>query len=625
MSSLFQRLNDRYILALMLLTRLIGSVAAMGVVYYVELTLKLPSPLREHFRWYSAIVVTFSCVATVLMALWETRTLRQVLRNLRLGAPISSDEQTRAGREAATFVTRHHTFEAWFVPLSTLVPVMICLRIWDDAPAHVLINLTIAVFMGIAMALMATYFVLEHSMQPVIGHLLDSGISIDFASLPPGKLRRRFGLSFSLIILTTALMIGTLARQRATDIILDPRNQEATVQGLRTHSLVITVFALGIGIVYSTVLADSVAGRAGQLIDAMNRVAKGQLSERLQPTGNDEIDMLARHFNSMVRELEHNDHTIRDLNANLQDRVRERTAQLEATIEELRKTQSQLIDVARRAGMAEVATGVLHNVGNVLNSVNISVAILTDHIRRSKLAELESFTQRLAEKTPELPEFLSTADRATRLIEFLEKVGHCLAEEQATILGEVESLSHKVDHIKGIIHAQQAHARQVPFRETVQLADLLDDVIRLHADTLRQHEIDVQVVADEVPSFSVEKAKLLQVLENLVKNAIESIVEAQSATRIVRIEAVESNGLIRISVTDTGGGLRPEDRDKVFQYGFTTKKTGSGFGLHASALAVSSSGGRISVESAGVGHGATFIVELPREAGSARRGALIEV
>lgn len=614
MDKLFQRLNDRYILAILIFTRLFGSIGGMAVIYYVELTLNLPSPLREHFRLYSAMVVVFSCTMTVLVAAYETRTMNSVLRKLRSGVPIPAAESMKAGREAATFVKRHHLFEAWFVPCSTLVPDMLCLRIFDNAPVAVLTNLTVTVFMGIAMALMSTYFVLEYSMKPVISHLLDNGVPIDFASLPAGKLRRRFGLSFALIILTTALMIGTLARQRATDIIMDPRNQEATVQSLRTHSLAITVVAVAIGIVYSTVLADSVASRAGQLIDAMSRVAKGQLSERLQPTGNDEIDVLARHFNVMVRELEHNDHTIRDLNVNLQDRVRERTAQLESTIEELRDTQSQLTDVAHRAGMAEVATGVLHNVGNVLNSVNISVALLTDQIRRSKLSDLESFTQRLADKRDELPTFLSSADRATRLVEFLEKVGSRLSGEHADILSEIESLAHKVEHIKGIINAQQAYARQMPFHEKVQLHQLFADVIKLHNESLQKHDIDIRVEADDLPSVMVEKAKLLQVIENLIKNAIESIVQNRSSEREVRVVArLLTEQMVQIAVSDTGGGIHPDARDKLFRYGFTTKPNGNGFGLHASALAVSNAGGRMYVESEGIGQGATFFIELPLE------------
>jgi two-component system, NtrC family, sensor kinase len=142
-------------------------------------------------------------------------------------------------------------------------------------------------------------------------------------------------------------------------------------------------------VVYSSVLSNSVASRAKMLVQAMERVAAGDLHERVRPTGNDEIDRLARQFNAMVEQLERHDHTIRDLNANLERKVRERTSQLEATLQELQETQTQLTDVAHRAGMAEIATGVLHNVGNALNSVNISTTVLGERLRRSKLDDLE--------------------------------------------------------------------------------------------------------------------------------------------------------------------------------------------------------------------------------------------
>lgn len=609
---LFQRLGHRYVLVVFLVTRLVGLVGGMGVIYYLELTLTLPSPLREHFRLYSAIVCLFSSTVTVFVALWETRHLKQVLIDLERGKAISLKDAKRGGHEAATFVNRHHLFEAWWVPLSCYVPDMLCLWVFDNASATVLVNLTLTVFIAIVMALMSTYFVLEYCMQPVLHYLLDRGVAIDFDAIPRGQLRRRLGLSFALIILSTALMIGTLARQRATDIVADPWNQEAAVQSLRTHSLAITLAAVGIGIIYSTVLADSVASRVRRMIDAMNRVAHGCLTERLQPIGNDEIDVLARHFNTMVRELQHNDHTIRDLNLNLRDRVRERTAQLESTIEELRETQSQLTDVAHRAGMAEVATGVLHNVGNVLNSVNISVSILKEQIRRSKVSDLQAFTARLADQGESLSQFLAAENRGPKLLEFLQRVSGRLAAEHDDVLRETAGLAHKIEHIKGIINAQQAYARQVPFREKVQLGQLIDDVLKLHSESLRKHDIDVVLAIEEVPTLDLEKAKLLQVIDNLVKNAVESIVQHQAATRRITISvSTPTPSLVTISVSDTGGGIRSEDIDKLFRYGFTTKSNGNGFGLHASALAVGSAGGKISAESPGFGGGATFRIDLP--------------
>jgi nitrogen fixation/metabolism regulation signal transduction histidine kinase len=386
------------------------------------------------------------------------------------------------------------------------------------------------------------------------------------------------------------------------------------VQNLQNHSLIITALAVLIGIVYSTVLTDSVAGRVGRLIDAMSRVAKGQLSERLQSTGNDEIDVLTRHFNAMVRELEHNDHTIRDLNLNLQERVRERTAQLESTIRELQNTQSQLTDVAHRAGMAEVATGVLHNVGNVLNSVNISVSMLTDQVRRSKLADLESFVARLTSQGDRLGDFLAAEGRSRKLIDFLQLALQRLNDEQCEMLRESESLGQKVEHIKGIIHAQQVYAKQVPFRERVDLGQLIQDVLTLHSDSIRKHVVEIRVEADEIPVITVEKAKLLQVVDNLIKNAIESIVQCGGETRQITIQIqLADASTVRLAIRDSGDGIRAEDLDRIFSYGFTTKPTGNGFGLHASALAIASAGGKIHAASPGVGQGAVFTVELPLE------------
>jgi signal transduction histidine kinase len=609
---LFQRLGHRYVLTLMVLTRLCGTIGGMAVIYYVELTLNLPSPLREHFRFYSGLVVVFSCTCTVLMALYETRTLNDVLKKMRSGERIDPKAAHRAGYEAATFVKRHHFFEAWFVPCSTLVPDMICLRLFDNASTNVLMNLTVTVFMGIAMALMSTYYLLEHSMKPVIHYLLNRGVKIDYESMPAGQLRRRFSISFALIILTTALMIGTLARQRASDIITDPHHQEQAVQNLRVHSLGITVVAVTIGVVYSIVLADSVASRANALINSMSRVAGGNLSERVQPTGNDEIDVLARHFNNMVKELEHNDHTIRDLNLNLQDRVKERTLQLEETIRELQSTQSQLTDVAHRAGMAEVATGVLHNVGNVLNSVNISVSMLSDHVYHSSLKDLRQFVSRLEEKGEDLPEMLASPGRAAKLVDFLCHVARRLESEQEEIAHEAQSLAERVEHIKGIINSQQGYARQVSFKEPVNVADLIRDVVRMHLAVLQKHGIEVRQETKHAPQLSIEKSRLLQVIDNLVKNASESIIEANSVTRLITIVAettCEQKG--HIVIRDTGVGICPENLDAVFNYGFTTKSFGSGFGLHASALAMSAIGGRLSVRSDGLGQGATFTVEFP--------------
>jgi two-component system, NtrC family, sensor kinase len=611
---LLRRYGHHYILVMMILTRIFGSVGGLLVIYYVELTLEMPAIVRTHFRISSAVVVVIACSLTVLLALWQTRSLRDVLRRIDAGEPIDPRQSALAGREAVVFVGQHHRHETWLVPASTLLPVLIYLKLAVDAAPAILLNITVAVFMGIAMALMSTYFAVDHAMQPVVRRLLDCGAQIDYDSLPAGRLKFRFGICSTLIIMTTALMIGTLARQRASDILREPDRETAAqaVADLRNHSMYITVAAVITGVTFSAVLASSVATRVGNLVQAMENVGLGRLSQRVRPTGNDEIDRLARQFNKMLDDLEHNDHTIRDLNQNLERKVRDRTEQLEAALRQLRATQTQLTDLAHSAGMAEIATGVLHNVGNVLNSVNISAALVCDRLRNSRLEDLQRAMARLSSHRHELATFLAADGRAIKLVDYLTTINSKLDSERDELLRELELLNDKVEHIKSVIAAQQNYARRVTYREEIAPEKLVSDVLAMHGPSLSKHHIEVRTEFRKVPRVLLEKNKLVQVLDNLVKNALESMRDSQSPVRTLTIALWSlSEERIRISVHDTGSGIEPEHLKQIFNYGFTTKRAGNGFGLHSSALAISELGGTIKVASPGPGRGATFTIEFP--------------
>lgn len=609
---LFQRWGEHYIVVMMIITRVFGTVGGLLVIYYTELTLDLPDQIRMHFRIASVAVVIVACTATVLLALWETRTLRRVLKRIRVGGQPEDQEEIAAGREAFSFVSRHHQHEAWLVPCTTLVPVLILLKLLDNASVTVMLNITLAVFMGISMALMSTFFVVEHFMQPVIRCLLDQGIPINYESLPAGRLQFRFRLCFTLIILTTAIMIGTLAQQRAADIISHPENQLQAVRVLQTHSGYITVAAVLTGLVYSGLLASSVAGRADRLVQAMDRVREGNLSERVRPTGNDEIDRLARQFNHMVGALEHHDRTIRDLNVNLERKVAQRTSELEQTVQALRDAQRKLTDLAHHAGMAEVATGVLHNVGNVLNSVNISSTILSDRIRKSKLEDLTRLTLRVPQSPAEIHAFLRDEARGEKLVEYLRKISSRLNDERTELLGELDLLIERVGHIREIITAQQDNARGGAFREYIDLRELVENALKMYGPSCEARDIQVITEYADIPQAFLEKGKFAPVLDNVIKNAIEAMEAQECARRVltIRIHLADSQSA-RITVTDTGCGIRPEHLENLFNYGFTTKARGNGFGLHASALAMSAIGGTIDVHSDGPGQGTSFILDVP--------------
>ena len=622
---LFHRLGHRYIAAILLVTRLSGSLGGVLVVYYVNLTLTLEEPMRTQFFAACGIVVVLAVALSLLFALLETPNLRAVLKKLAAGQPLDPIQAAKAGREAVLFPVRHHRNEAWMVPCTTLLPVLIFLEIVHNAGREVLTNIALAVFMGIGLALMSTFFIIERSVQPVVRHLLDHGVAIDFERLPNSRLRMRLNLCFGLIILITALMIGTLANQRAADIIQKPNNQNEAVQNLRQHTGYITLTAIVVGLVFSSTISQSVASRVARLVQAMKRVERGSFNEELRATGNDEIDALTRQFNSMVQQLAQNDATIRDLNVNLERKVDDRTLSLrllhaeldernndlESALSDLKQAQSQLLDVAHRAGMTEIATGVLHNVGNVLNSVNVSVTLLSENLRKSKVVSVAKVAQLLDEHAAAINNLGDAGAKIQKVPDYLKKLSDTLVAEQHDMLGEVRNLAEKVQHIKNIISAQQNYTRRVSFKEEVRLDDLFTDLLAMHEPSIVKHQVAVERDFEPLPALTIEKSKLLQVLDNLVKNALESMLCGECSVRRLTITTREDSGAAVISVKDTGHGISAEHLKNIFRFGFTTKTDGNGFGLHSSALAMSEMGGTIAVASDGVGQGATFTIKLP--------------
>jgi signal transduction histidine kinase len=285
---------------------------------------------------------------------------------------------------------------------------------------------------------------------------------------------------------------------------------------------------------------------------------------------------------------------------------------LEQTLIELKVTQSQLTDMAHSAGMAEIATGVLHNVGNLLNSVNVSVAMVTGQLRNSKIVELERLIARLDAQDHHLADFLAAEDRADKLLEYLHKLSDLLREEQQHIAAEVGQMTVKVDNVKGVIAAQQSYARAVSFREDVDLEKLINDVLAMHAPSFLRHSVEVVTELEPLPPVWIEKNKIVQLLDNLIRNAVESIRDAESDVRRITVSLREFNDdEVRLTVADTGGGIEAGQLEQIFNYGFTTKPAGNGFGLHSAALAANSLGGKVVASSEGIGKGAVFTLDLP--------------
>ena len=280
--------------------------------------------------------------------------------------------------------------------------------------------------------------------------------------------------------------------------------------------------------------------------------------------------------------------------------------------EELGRMHRQLVDVSRHAGMAEVATSVLHNVGNVLNSVNVSSSLITDKVRKSKVANLARAVGLLRERSADLPAFLSQDPKGRQLAPYLNGLADHLAKEQQEILDELKSLGANIDHIKEIIAMQQSYAKVLGVVESLPVATLVEDALSLNAGAMERHHVQVIREYAGVPPILVDKHKVLQVLVNLIRNAKYALDDRGHSDKQMTLRiAPNGENLVRISVIDNGVGIAPENLTRIFEHGFTTRKEGHGFGLHNGALAARQLGGSLTVQSDGFGKGATFTLELP--------------
>jgi PAS domain S-box-containing protein len=276
-----------------------------------------------------------------------------------------------------------------------------------------------------------------------------------------------------------------------------------------------------------------------------------------------------------------------------------------------RKLQQQLRDASRQAGMAEIATNVLHNVGNVLNSVNVSARLVTDSIKASRAAGLGKVVALLQQHQADLGTFVSTDQRGKHLPDYLAQLSSHLTLDQQTTLQELESLRKNIDHIKDIVAMQQSYSKLVGVPESVAVASLVEDALRMTAGALTRDGLSLQCRFGDTPPIVVDKHKVLQILINLLRNAKHACEASGKAERQIVVSIAKHAGSVQIAVSDNGVGILPDHMTRIFSHGFTTKKNGHGFGLHSGALAARELGGALRVASNGPGQGATFTLELP--------------
>jgi len=329
-------------------------------------------------------------------------------------------------------------------------------------------------------------------------------------------------------------------------------------------------------------LQKTVLGPISHLMNDAVRIGEDDTADvRFDLERSDEIGVLSREFDNMM--------------------------------EKLAASRAALVDTAREAGKSEIATGILHNVGNVLNSVNVSSSMLAKKADDLATKDLEALNQVISEHAQDLASFMAEDPRGKHFSPFLSALTEEMSKGKESLTEEIESLSQGIDRIRDLVNSQQDYVRRTEVIESVDVRALVDKAIAVSENVDAFHRgFEVVREYDELPRCPLDRYKTLEVLVNLIQNARQAIEERGDDERRLTLRVMSPEPeLLRIEVEDTGLGIAPENLARVFDHGFTTKSNGNGFGLHTAVNAATEMSGSLTARSAGPGRGATFVLELP--------------
>jgi len=281
-------------------------------------------------------------------------------------------------------------------------------------------------------------------------------------------------------------------------------------------------------------------------------------------------------------------------------------------VTELEEKNTELVKMSRDAGMAEIATNVLHNIGNMLNNVNVSATAIGDTLSQSKLLKLQEVAMMMQNHSENIGAFLSEDERGKHIPPYLIKTIKILLDEHKGITKTIQSLRDNIEYIKTVIRSQQNYAKVQTCEEMVSIREIIEDAIIMNKAALTNQKIDPVHEFDEIDYVSIDRSRILQIIVNLIKNAAEALSESDVKNKHIAIKCNKTDeNQLRIEVVDNGIGIAPENITKIFAHGYTTKPMGHGFGLHGCALSAKEMGGALTAHSQGLGLGSSFILTLP--------------
>jgi C4-dicarboxylate-specific signal transduction histidine kinase len=230
-------------------------------------------------------------------------------------------------------------------------------------------------------------------------------------------------------------------------------------------------------------------------------------------------------------------------------------------------------------------------------------------LRDSRVGNVQRIAALLNEQGERLGKFFESDERGQQLPSYLVQLGENLSAENQRLQTEAASIAAHVGHIRNIVAAQQTYARRGGVTEAIDAAELLDNAVAIHFADMG--DVVIRREYEPLAPLTLDRHKLIQILGNLLSNARHALKAHVGRRQLALRVRVHDENSVAIEVQDSGVGIRQDVLQRLFEFGFTTKKDGHGFGLHTSAILAKELAGELVAFSDGPGQGARFVLRLP--------------
>lgn len=295
----------------------------------------------------------------------------------------------------------------------------------------------------------------------------------------------------------------------------------------------------------------------------------------------------------------------------LEKRVNERTKELNTKNEQLVRTQRELVNAAHSAGMAEIASAILHNAGNILNTVNTSAYLLSERVEKYPVNSVAKLAELLVENKDNLVQFLNEDPVGRKLIQYISSLSEKVTRENSHMATHTRDLIKNLRELGEVVAQQNAYISSSLHWEIIDLEHMVEAALKIMDSRFQELGIKIERNYANIPKVPVLKTKIVQTFVNILKNACDSMNLSRQTERTLYLTLLVQAPYLRLEFRDNGQGIEPENLRQIFTQGFTTHPDSSGFGLHFCANAMREMNGSIFAESDGQMRGANIILLVP--------------